>query len=203
MGTDWSPVGQIYFYTLQSTNPQDDMADGKQDATVQGNYSHVNGISAASVLASIPPAIFNRNQGEIARTHSVITQMQEQQAFTNGQVLTDVKDAFEGLQSNDKIEMRYIDKYRDIAKKTATSPITPTTAARSPCSIFWTPSAAIAPRNWATARRWLPTCLRSSNSAKPWASEICSDLPGFLRQRLWFRRGCGWNLGSSGGEPTS
>src|SRR6516165_12834500 len=24
MGTDWSPVGQIYFYTLQSTNPEYD-----------------------------------------------------------------------------------------------------------------------------------------------------------------------------------
>jgi len=92
-------------------------ADGKQDVTVTGNYSHVNGINAASVLASIPLAVFNRNQGEIARTRSVITQMQEQQSFTNGQVLTDVKDAFEGLESNDGLVKRYTDKYRDIAKK--------------------------------------------------------------------------------------
>jgi outer membrane protein, heavy metal efflux system len=92
-------------------------ADGKQDVTVSGNYSHVNGINAATVYASIPLAIFNRNQGEIARTHSVITQMQEQQAFTNGQVLTDVKDAYEGLKSNDRMVMMYQDKYREIAKK--------------------------------------------------------------------------------------
>jgi cobalt-zinc-cadmium efflux system outer membrane protein len=92
-------------------------ADGKQDLTVQGNYSHVNGINAATFFASIPLAIFNRNQGEIARTNSVITQMKEQQAFTNGQVLTDVKDAYEGLKSNDRMVMMYRDKYRDIAKR--------------------------------------------------------------------------------------
>jgi cobalt-zinc-cadmium efflux system outer membrane protein len=92
-------------------------ADAKPDLTVQGNYSHVNGINAATVYASIPLPIFNRNQGEIARTHSVITQMQEQQAFTNGQVLTDVKDAYEGLKSNDRMVMMYRDKYRDVAKK--------------------------------------------------------------------------------------
>jgi cobalt-zinc-cadmium efflux system outer membrane protein len=92
-------------------------ADGVQDLTIQGNYSHVNGINAATLYASIPLPIFNRNQGEIARTRSVITQMQEQQAFTNGQVLTDVKDAYEGLKSNDRIVMRYTDKYRAIAKK--------------------------------------------------------------------------------------
>jgi cobalt-zinc-cadmium efflux system outer membrane protein len=92
-------------------------ADGVPDLTVQGNYSHVNGINAATFYASIPLPIFNRNQGEIARTHSVITQMQEQQAFTNGQVLTDVKDAYEGLKSNDKVVLLYRDKYRDVAKK--------------------------------------------------------------------------------------
>ncbi|MGD0909959.1 MAG: TolC family protein [Candidatus Acidiferrales bacterium] len=92
-------------------------ADGKQDVTVQGNYSHVNGINAASIYASIPLAIFNRNQGEIARTRSVITQAQEQQAATNGQVMTDVKDAYEGLKSDDRVVMLYRNKYRDIAKK--------------------------------------------------------------------------------------
>jgi len=92
-------------------------ANGVQDLTVQGNYSHVNGINAATVYASIPLPVFNRNQGEIARTHSVITQMQELEKFTNGQVLTDVKDAYEGLRSNDRVVLLYRDKYRDIAKK--------------------------------------------------------------------------------------
>src|ERR1700687_2368325 len=85
-------------------------ADGKQDATVTGNYSHVNGINAATLYANIPLAIYNRNQGEIARTRSVITQSQELRAFTNSQVLTDVKDAYEGLKSNDRMVMMYRDK---------------------------------------------------------------------------------------------
>jgi len=90
-------------------------AIGKQDVTVSGNYSHVNGINAATVLASIPLAIFNRNQGEIARTRYAITQAQEQQIAVNGQALTDVKDAYEGLESNDRVVQLYISKYLDVA----------------------------------------------------------------------------------------
>src|SRR5579871_6238061 len=70
-------------------------ANGKQDVTVSGNYSHVNGINAATVLASIPLPIFNRNQGEIARARYAITQAQETQSAVNGQALTDVRDAYE------------------------------------------------------------------------------------------------------------
>jgi outer membrane protein, heavy metal efflux system len=90
-------------------------ANGKQDVTVSVNYSHVNGINAATVLGSIPLAINNRNQGEIARTRFAITQAQEQQIAASGQVLTDVKDAYEGLQSNDKVVLLYIQKYLDVA----------------------------------------------------------------------------------------
>ena len=43
-------------------------ANGKQDVTVGGNYSHTSGVNAATVSMSIPLAIFDRNQGEIART---------------------------------------------------------------------------------------------------------------------------------------
>ena len=92
-------------------------ADGVPDLTVQGNYTRTGGLNTASFFASIPLTIFNRNQGEIARTRSVITQMQEVQSFTNGQVLTDVKDAYEGLKSNDRVVLLYRDKYRDIAKR--------------------------------------------------------------------------------------
>lgn len=92
-------------------------ANGVPDLTVQGNYSHVNAINAANFYASIPLMIFNRNQGEIARTRSVITMSQEQQAYTHGQVLTDVKDAFEGLKSNERLVLLYRDRYREVAKK--------------------------------------------------------------------------------------
>jgi cobalt-zinc-cadmium resistance protein CzcA len=43
MGTDWSPVGQIYFYTLKSTNPQYDAMDLKsiEDWTVEKSFKSV------------------------------------------------------------------------------------------------------------------------------------------------------------------
>src|SRR5579863_356644 len=69
-------------------------ADAKQDLTFQGNYSHVNGINAATVFASIPLDGFHRNEGEVARTRSVIRAVQGQQALTSGQALNGVKDAY-------------------------------------------------------------------------------------------------------------
>jgi outer membrane protein, heavy metal efflux system len=93
------------------------LADGKQDVTLSGNYSHVNGINGASFLVSIPLPIFNRNQGEIARTRYVITQMQEQQRATNQQVMTDVNDAYQGLRQNQEIMQIYESGYREEAKK--------------------------------------------------------------------------------------
>jgi len=43
MGTDWSPVGQIYFFTLRSTNPSFDVMELKsiEDWTVEKNFKAV------------------------------------------------------------------------------------------------------------------------------------------------------------------
>src|SRR6202165_5706751 len=43
MGTDWSPVGQIYFFTLKSTNPSYDVMELKsiEDWVVQKNFKSV------------------------------------------------------------------------------------------------------------------------------------------------------------------
>jgi cobalt-zinc-cadmium efflux system outer membrane protein len=92
-------------------------AIGKPDVTVQGNYSHVNGINAANFLGSIPLPVFNRNQGEIARTRFAIAQAQEQEKATNGQALTDVRDAYEGLRVSDRIVQLYRSGYLDVAQK--------------------------------------------------------------------------------------
>jgi len=83
-------------------------ADGKQDPTVSLNYSHVNGLSAITWNVSIPLPIFDRNQGEIARTRYVINQAKEQKVFTEGQALTDVRDAYEGVQANERILKIYL-----------------------------------------------------------------------------------------------
>ena len=46
MGTDWSPVGQIYFFTLHNTNPQYDVMDLKalEDWTIEKNLKSVTDI---------------------------------------------------------------------------------------------------------------------------------------------------------------
>ena len=51
MGTDWSPVGQIYFFTLHSTNPQYDVMELKsiEDWVVEKNFKAVaNVVDVAS-----------------------------------------------------------------------------------------------------------------------------------------------------------
>jgi cobalt-zinc-cadmium efflux system outer membrane protein len=82
-------------------------ANGKQDVTVSANYSHVNAISAVTMAVSIPLPVFDRNQGEITRTHYAISQAQEQQRAATGQVMTDVKDAYETLQTNNRVVQIY------------------------------------------------------------------------------------------------
>ncbi|MBV8069047.1 MAG: efflux RND transporter permease subunit [Acidobacteriaceae bacterium] len=46
MGTDWSPVGQIYFYTLHSSNPSVDVMEMKslEDWVIEKNLKSVPGI---------------------------------------------------------------------------------------------------------------------------------------------------------------
>jgi cobalt-zinc-cadmium efflux system outer membrane protein len=90
---------------------------GKQDVTGTANYTHTNGINGASIYVSVPLAIFNRNQGEIARTRFAIAQAQEQEKASSEQVLTDVHDAYEGLRENDKVVVLYRSGYLDIAQQ--------------------------------------------------------------------------------------
>jgi cobalt-zinc-cadmium efflux system outer membrane protein len=92
-------------------------ANGKQDPTISANYSHANGISGATWSFSIPLAIFDRNQGNIAQTRIAIRQAEEQQKAAGGQVLTDVKDAYEGLQEGARIAQLYKSSYLDVAQR--------------------------------------------------------------------------------------
>jgi cobalt-zinc-cadmium efflux system outer membrane protein len=92
-------------------------ANGKQDPTISANYSHANGLSAATFSFSIPLAIFDRNQGNIAQTRIGIRQAEEQQKAASGQVLTDVRDAYEGLQEGARIAQLFRTSYLDVAQK--------------------------------------------------------------------------------------
>lgn len=89
----------------------------KPDVTVQANYSHVNAINAITFYGSIPLPIFNRNQGQIEHTRIAITQAQEQEKATNGQALTDVRDAYEALRVSDRVVQFYKSSYLDVAQK--------------------------------------------------------------------------------------
>jgi cobalt-zinc-cadmium efflux system outer membrane protein len=92
-------------------------ANGKQDVTLEGNYSHSSGFNTFSVSMSIPLAIFDRNQGEIARTNYAISQARYGLRGTNGQVITDVRDAYEGLQTSNRVVNLYRSGNLEISQK--------------------------------------------------------------------------------------
>jgi cobalt-zinc-cadmium efflux system outer membrane protein len=92
-------------------------AIGKRDVTGQVSYTHVSYSNDISLFGQIQLPVFDRNQGEIARAGFAITQAQEQEKFANGQVLTDVRDAFENLRTNDQIVGLYRSGYLDEAQQ--------------------------------------------------------------------------------------
>jgi len=92
-------------------------AIGKVDVTGTANYDHVSATNAASFFGSFQIPIFNRNQGEIARTRYAITQAQELERASSDQVMSDVLDAYEGLRDNDRVVSLYRSGYLDAAKQ--------------------------------------------------------------------------------------
>jgi cobalt-zinc-cadmium efflux system outer membrane protein len=89
----------------------------KQDLTAGADYSHTSGVNSISLFFSIPLPIFNRNQGEIARTRYAIGQAQETEKAAQEQVLTDVVNAHESVRTNDVIIRLYRSGYLDAAKQ--------------------------------------------------------------------------------------
>ena len=81
------------------------------------SYTHLGYTNDISLFGQIQLPIFDRNQGEIARAGFAITQAQEQEKFASGQVMTDVRDAFEGLHANDQIVTLYRSGYLDQAQQ--------------------------------------------------------------------------------------
>jgi cobalt-zinc-cadmium efflux system outer membrane protein len=92
-------------------------ANGKRDLGTSFNYSHVAATNTGAFFFNIQLPIFDRNQGEIARTRAAITQAQELATAASEQVLTDVVDAFYALRSNDEIIQLYRGGYADQAKQ--------------------------------------------------------------------------------------
>jgi cobalt-zinc-cadmium efflux system outer membrane protein len=86
-------------------------ANGKVDVNGTFDYTHTSGQNTASIFASFELPIFNRNQGEIARTGYALTQAQESQLSASDTVLSDVGNAYEAIRSNDEIVQLYTSGY--------------------------------------------------------------------------------------------
>jgi len=92
-------------------------ANGKQDLSVTADYTHLSGQNLASFFVSIPLPVFNRNQGEIARTRSALTQADFTATAAEERVLTDVRNAYEAVKDNEQIVNLYQSGYLDQAKE--------------------------------------------------------------------------------------
>ena len=92
-------------------------ANGKQDLDTAFTFSHVSGASSGSVSFSIPLAIFNKNQGEIARTRFALTQAQLDERAAEETVVTDVSNAYDATKTNQQIVELYQSGYLNQAQQ--------------------------------------------------------------------------------------
>jgi len=86
-------------------------ANAKQDVNANVDYTHTADQNSASFFVNFGLPIFNRNQGEIARTGFALTQAQEMQASASDTVLSDVNNAYEALRSSEEVVQLYTSGY--------------------------------------------------------------------------------------------
>jgi outer membrane protein, heavy metal efflux system len=105
--------------TVTAAQSQYDLAkaNSKQDLGVTLDFMHLGGQETIGLFFNIPLPIFNRNQGEIARTQYAISQAQELAATTTETVTGDVASAYEGARVNNEIVTLYRSGYLDNARE--------------------------------------------------------------------------------------
>jgi len=86
-------------------------ANAKQDVNASVDYTHNADQNSASFFVNFGLPVFNRNQGEIARTSYALTQAQETQLSASDTVLGDVSDAYEALRSSEEVVQLYTSGY--------------------------------------------------------------------------------------------
>ena len=86
-------------------------ANAKVDVNGTYDFSHTGGQNSASIFVGFDLPIFNRNQGELARTRYALTQAQELQQSASDTVMTDVASAYEAIRSNDEVVQLYVSGY--------------------------------------------------------------------------------------------
>ena len=92
-------------------------ANGKRDLTFTSGYSHVGISHDASFSVNMEIPLFDRNQGEIARTHAAITQTEEDKTATQQAVMTDVATAYEAVKTGEGILKLYQSGYLKESKE--------------------------------------------------------------------------------------
>lgn len=98
---------------ITAAKSQQGLAKANSKVDVNGTYdfTHVSGENTASIFANFALPIFDRGQGEIARTRYALTQAQEQQQAASDTVLSDVANAYEAIRSNDEVVQLYTSGY--------------------------------------------------------------------------------------------
>src|SRR5215472_1236305 len=86
-------------------------ANGKVDVTRALTYSHLSDQNTLGVTVSFPLPIFDKNQGEIARTRYAMTAAQETAFAASDTVLTDVNSAYEAFSGNREVVNLYTGGY--------------------------------------------------------------------------------------------
>lgn len=92
-------------------------ANGKVDLNVSFDYTRLNQSNLGAFYFNLPLPIFNKNQGEIARTQYAVAQSQFQQKAAEQAVLTDVRNAYEALHTSQQVVQLYAGGYIDQAKE--------------------------------------------------------------------------------------
>jgi len=85
MGTDWSPVGQIYWYTLESTNPAYDVMEKKslEDWTLEKSFKGVTGVVDVSSFGGPTKEYQIKLDPEKLVSYGLSTSQVEQQIANN------------------------------------------------------------------------------------------------------------------------
>jgi cobalt-zinc-cadmium efflux system outer membrane protein len=86
-------------------------ANGKRDLTTTFDYTHVSSSNNAGLTLNIEIPVFDRNQGEIARTNFAIAQAQESKTAAEQGVMTDVANAYEAFKTGDQVVQLYQSGY--------------------------------------------------------------------------------------------
>ncbi|HET9789793.1 MAG TPA: TolC family protein [Candidatus Angelobacter sp.] len=98
---------------IKAANSQINLAkaNAKVDVNASASFSHVSGFSSTSLFFGVPLPIFDRGQGEIARTRFALTQAQLTEKASEDTVLTDVTNAYEAASSNQDVVKLYLSGY--------------------------------------------------------------------------------------------